>query len=60
MDPLELKIGRIRARMTQYDVAQKVGIQQSRVSEMERGHLAIDEAVVRAVEEALAALEQRV
>ena len=58
MDPLELKIARIRARMTQYDLAQKLGIYPTRVSEMERGRRAIDEAVVRVVEEALAALEQ--
>ena len=54
MNPLELKIWRVRAGLTQYEVAQRVGIHPIRVSEMERGQRPIAEAVVRVLEEALA------
>lgn len=54
MDPLELKIRRVRLGWTQYDLAQRSGVHPARVSEMERGQRPIAEAVVRALDEELA------
>ena len=54
MDPLELKIRRVRAGLTQYELAKRSGIHPARVSEMERGQRSIAEAVVRALDRELA------
>ena len=45
MNGLELKIRRIRAGLTQYDLAQEAGIHPSRLSEMETGKRPVAEAV---------------
>ena len=45
MDGLELKILRIRAGLTQYDLAQEASIHSSRLSEMETGKRPVTEAV---------------
>lgn len=54
MDPTDLKIRRVRAGSTQNGSAQKSRVHPARVSEMERGHRPIAEAVVRALDEELA------
>ena len=50
MDGLELKIRRIRAGLTQYDLAQEAGIHPSRLSEMETGKRPITDAVTDALD----------
>ena len=45
MNGLELKIRRIRAGLTQYDLAQEASIHPSRLSEMEIGKRPVAEAV---------------
>lgn len=54
MDGLELKIRRIRAGLTQYDLSLRCGVHPSRLSEMERGQRPIANAVLRALEKELA------
>jgi predicted transcriptional regulator len=39
MDPLELKIARIRVGLRQYELAARAGITQTKLSEMECGRL---------------------
>ena len=53
MDGLELKIRRIRAGLTQYDLAQEAGIHPSRLSEMETGKRPITDAVTDALDKEL-------
>ena len=50
MDGLELKILRIRAGLTQYDLAQEAGIHPSRLSEMETGKRPVTDAVTDALD----------
>ena len=50
MNGLELKIRRIRAGMTQYDLAQEAGIHPSRLSEMETGKRPVTDAVTDALD----------
>ena len=55
-----MKAARVRARLTQWQLATMAGVHPSRLSEMETGKKPVTEAVVRALNEALAdvALEQ--
>ena len=53
MDPLELKIRRIRSGMTQYQLAEKAGIHPSRLSEMETGKRPIADPVIEALDRTL-------
>ena len=53
MDGLELKIRRIRAGLTQYDLAQEAGIHPSRLSEMETGKRPITDAITDALDKEL-------
>ena len=53
MDGLELKIRRIRAGLTQYDLAQEAGIHPSRLSEMETGKRPITDAVTDVLDKEL-------
>ena len=61
MEPLELKIKRIQAGMTQFDLGWMTGIHPSRLSEMETGKRPIAEAVIEVLDRELAdvALEQK-
>ena len=54
MEPIELKILRIRAGMTQYELAEKSGVHPSRVSEMETGKRPIGAAVLEVLDRELA------
>ena len=49
MDGLDLRLMRVRAGITQYELAQRSGIHPARISEMERGQRPITEAVVDAL-----------
>lgn len=60
MDGLELKIRRIRAGLTQYDLAREAGIHPSRLSEMETGKRRITDAVTDAIDKELAEVPQAV
>ena len=50
---LELKIARIRAGLSLWQLGQEVGIHPARISEMERNQRPINEALVKALELAL-------
>ena len=50
MNGLELKIRRIRAGLTQYDLAQEAGIHPSRLSEMETGKRPVTDVVTAALD----------
>ncbi len=50
MDGLELKLRRIRAGLTLYDLGQRSSVHPSRISEMERGQRTIAAAVVAALD----------
>lgn len=54
MDGLDLKLRRVRAGLTQYDLGQKAGVHPTRISEMERGQRPISDAVVKALDKKLA------
>ena len=58
MDGLELKIRRIRAQLTQHELAREAGIHPSRLSEMETGKRPIADAVIDALERQLAGVER--
>ena len=49
MDGLDLRIMRVRAGITQYELAQRSGIHPARISETERGQRPITDAVVDAL-----------
>ena len=49
MDGLDLRIMRVRAGITQYELAQRSGIHPARISETERGQRPITAAVVEAL-----------
>lgn len=49
MDGLDLKIARVRAGLTLWDVGQLVGLHPVRISEMERDRRPISDAVAKAV-----------
>lgn len=53
MEPLEMKVARVRARLTQWQLATMAGVHPSRLSEMETGKKPVTEAVIRALDEAL-------
>lgn len=53
MDPLELKIKRVRAGLTQYQLANKAGLHASRLSEMETGKRPIADVVVSVLDREL-------
>ena len=53
MNGLELKIARIRAGFTLWQLGNEVGIHPARISEMERNQRPINEALVKALELAL-------
>lgn len=55
MNGLDLKVKRIRAGLTLWDLGQKSGIHPSRISEMERDQRPVSEAVARVLEELMAA-----
>jgi len=50
MDPMEFKIARIRAGITQYQIAQEARITPARVSEMETGKRDFSKEVLDALE----------
>ena len=54
MDGLELKLARVRAGLTLWEVGQLVGLHAARISEMERGQRPITDAVVKALDLELA------
>lgn len=54
----ELKIKRVTAGLTQWDVANQLGIQPIRISEMETGKRPIAVAVIEVIDEKLADLER--
>lgn len=58
MDGLDLKLRRVRAGLTQYDLGRRSGVHPTRISEMERGQRAIAESVVAALEEILGRVPQ--
>ena len=47
MEEIDLKVARIRAGLTLWDVGQLVGLHEVRISEMERGRRPISEAVAK-------------
>ena len=49
MDGLDLRIMRVRAGITQYELAQRSGIHPARISETERRQRPISDAVVDAL-----------
>ena len=51
MEGLELKLRRVCAGLTLYELGQRCGIHQSRLSEMERGQRPIAIAVLKSLEE---------
>ena len=53
MDPMELKIRRIRTGMTQSQLAEKAGVQPSRQSEMETEKQAIADSVIEVLDREL-------
>ena len=58
MDGLQIKLARVRAGMTLWDVGQLVGLHAARISEMERGKRPISDAVVNALDKELAGAPQ--
>ena len=54
MDGLELKLARVRAGLTLWEVGQLVGLHAARISEMERGQRPIVDAVFQAINKELA------
>ena len=46
----ELKIKRVSADLTQWDLAMELGIQPARISEMEMGRRAVAESVIEALD----------
>ena len=53
VDGLELKVRRVRARLTLYELGQRAGLHAARISEMERGQRPVAKSVVEALDEAL-------
>lgn len=53
MNGLELKVLRVRARLTQWDLALRSGLHPSRISEMERDHRPVADAVVKLLDDLL-------
>ena len=49
MDGIDLKIGRIRAHLTLWQLGKLAGVHPARISEMERGQRPIIDAVVNAL-----------
>ena len=49
MDGMDLKIARIRARLTLWELGRLAGLHAARISEMERGQRLITDAVVDAL-----------
>ena len=49
MDGLDLKLKRVQAGLTQYELGQRSGVHPARISEMERGQRPIIDAVVDAL-----------
>ena len=49
MDGLDLRLMRVRAGITQYELAKRSGIHPARISEMERGQRPITDVVVDAL-----------
>ncbi len=49
MDGMDLKIGRIRAHLTLWQLGELAGVHPARISEMERGQRPITDAVVDAL-----------
>ena len=49
MDGLDLKLKRVQAGLTQYELGQRSGVHPARISEMERGQRPIIGAVVDAL-----------
>ena len=54
MDGLGLKLARVRAGLTLWEVGQLVGLHAARISEMERGQRPIVDAVFQAINKELA------
>ena len=50
MDGKELKLLRVATGLTQWDLAREVGIHPNRISEMEKGHREVSQAVMASLE----------
>lgn len=50
MDGLELKLERVRAGLTLYELGKLAGVHPARISEMERAQRVVSPAVVQALE----------
>lgn len=59
MDGLDLKLGRVRVGLTQWQLATKAGIHPSRLSEMETGKRPVEDVVVEALAQELAQVESK-
>jgi len=53
IDGFTLKVRRVQAGLTQYQLAQKSGIHPARISEMERGQRPVSPALTRVLEDSL-------
>ena len=60
MNGLDLKLKRVRAGLTLWQLGRVAGVHPARISEMERGQRAIAEAVVTALDEVPGMVEQMV
>ena len=49
MDGMDLRLMRVRAGITQYELAKRSGVHPARISEMERGQRLITDAVADAL-----------
>ena len=49
MDGLDLKLKRVQAGLTQYELGQRSGVHPTRISEMERGQRPITDVVLDAL-----------
>ena len=49
MDGLDLKLKRVQAGLTQYELGQRSGVHPARISEMERGQRPITDVVLDAL-----------
>ena len=58
MDGMDLKIGRIRAHLTLWQLGKLAGVHPARISEMERGQRQIADAVVDALIDEMSGADQ--
>ena len=53
MDGLELKLRRVKARLTQWELGVRSGVNPARISEMENDHRPVADSVVKVLDELL-------